>query len=85
MSAIRALRQVSGLSAFAARTATRSFTRAALPAFRVTAVPATRAFSMTPRRFGEGACEYMYVYMMRLSGLTSIRYASRCDIVTEAL
>ncbi|KAI0090296.1 mitochondrial glycoprotein [Irpex rosettiformis] len=60
MSAIRALRQVAGPSCRAL--ATRSFvtsTRVALPAFRVAATlpTATRAFSVSARRFGEGAAD----------------------------
>lgn len=75
MSAIRALRQLAGPSsrAFVARNSTRSFARAALPAARrVTAAPATRAFSVSARRFGEGACEYSQVNFCneRTSSLT---------------
>ncbi|KIP06473.1 hypothetical protein PHLGIDRAFT_106952 [Phlebiopsis gigantea 11061_1 CR5-6] len=57
MSAIRALRQAAGSSSrtLAARASTRSFARAALPAFRSTVAPATRAFSVSARRFGEAA------------------------------
>ena len=59
MSAVRALRQVAGSSsrAFAARASTRSFTRVELPAFRSAVAPASRAFSVSARRLGEGASE----------------------------
>ncbi|KAI0703758.1 regulatory protein suaprga1 [Cytidiella melzeri] len=59
MSAVRALRQIAGPSrrTFAACTATRSFSRVALPAFRATATPATRSFSVSARRFGEGSSD----------------------------
>jgi len=60
MSAIRALRQLTSSTTrtLAARNATRTFTRAAtLPAFRLAVLPSTRAFSVSARRFGEGASD----------------------------
>lgn len=65
VSAVRALRQLATCSS---RTlGARTFTRAALPALRVTCVPAAnansvakRAFSVSARRFGEGACESLF-------------------------
>ncbi|EKM57654.1 uncharacterized protein PHACADRAFT_251414 [Phanerochaete carnosa HHB-10118-sp] len=60
MSAIRALRQVAGPSSrmLAARGSAHTFARAALPAFRTSvAAPASRAFSVSARRFGEGATD----------------------------
>lgn len=60
MSALRALRQLATCSSrtLGARTFTRA---AALPALRITAVPAAsvakRAFSVSARRFGEGASD----------------------------
>lgn len=58
MSALRALRQLTASSSrsLAGRTAARSVARATLAA-RVAPV-ASRAFSVSARRFGEGACEY---------------------------
>ncbi|KAH9836103.1 mitochondrial glycoprotein [Rhodofomes roseus] len=60
MSAIRALRHVSLSSsrAFAVRGAARSVSRAALPVFAARAGPvSSRAFSVSARRFGEGASD----------------------------
>lgn len=59
MSAIRALRQVAGPSSrmLAARGAARSVARAALPALRTPLVAPARAFSVSPRRLGEGATD----------------------------
>ena len=59
MSAIRALRQLSLSSsrAFATRSATRSVARAALAARVAPVSSASRAFSVSARRLGEGACE----------------------------
>lgn len=60
MSAIRTLRQLSLSSsrAFAVHGAARSVSRAALPVFAVRAGPAvSRSFSVSARRFGEGAGE----------------------------
>ena len=57
MSALRALRQLTASSsrALAARSATRGVARAAVAA-RVAPI-AFRAFSVSARRLGEGACE----------------------------
>ncbi|KAI0726532.1 mitochondrial glycoprotein [Fomitopsis betulina] len=60
MSAIRTLRQLSLSSsrAFAVHGAARSVSRAALPVFAVRAGPAvSRSFSVSARRFGEGAAD----------------------------
>ncbi|PCH34998.1 mitochondrial glyco protein [Wolfiporia cocos MD-104 SS10] len=59
MSAIRALRQISLSStrALAARAASRSLTRSALPVFAARAAPASRAFSVSARAFGEGSVD----------------------------
>ena len=59
-SAIRALRHISLSSsrAFAVHGAARSVSRAAFPVFAARAGPAaSRSFSVSARRFGEGACE----------------------------
>ncbi|KAK7676393.1 hypothetical protein QCA50_011475 [Cerrena zonata] len=55
MSAVRALRQLTASSSRIL--ATRVATRTTLPAFRSIAVPASRAFSVSARRFGEGASD----------------------------
>ena len=61
MSAFRALRQLTASSSRIL--ATRAATRSALPAFRSAAVPASRAFSVSARRFGEGASELLYLWL----------------------
>jgi hypothetical protein len=90
MSAVRALRQIAGPSSrvFAARIgATRSFTRAALPAFRVSASPAAKWFSVSARRFGEGSSEsFPSSYDMLLRAVADC-LGARCSgprAVTEA-
>lgn len=55
MSAIRALRQLTASSSRVL--ATRVATKTVLPPFRSVAVPSSRAFSVSARRFGEGASE----------------------------
>lgn len=59
MSAIRAIRQLTASSSrvLAARSVSRVVPRATIPALRSAIVPA-RAFSVSARRFGEGACKY---------------------------
>ncbi len=66
MSAVRALRQLTGSSSrvFATRAVTRaSLSRAVLPSFRSSFTPlSTRAFSVSARRFGEGASTFIQFY-----------------------
>lgn len=60
MSAIRALRQLTASSSRVLSTRAASLSRGAvLPAFRYNTfvAPSTRAFSVSARRFGEGACK----------------------------
>ena len=89
MSALRALRQLTASSSrsLAARAATRSVARSALAA-RLAPV-ASRAFSVSARRFGEGAstCPVFLGFCHRDSHRTvllTLVCTSRCCVVPEA-